>query len=125
DAFAETGSALGLRIHERSVDSLISRIGVRFSSVIESRHGQWIPEASLAWVHDFRIDDATIDAAYVGAPHARFAIDGLELEQDGMMIGAGVGYRSARGLSSALRYSGEFRERLSAHTIMGELRFQF
>jgi outer membrane autotransporter protein len=114
-----------LRLAERSVDSLISRVGVRFSRVFAARNGSWIPEVNLAWVHDFRIDDETIDAAYVGAPNARFAIDGLLMEQDGALAGAGISYRSSAGWVSALRYSGEFRDRSSTHAVIGELRYEF
>lgn len=126
DSFTENGSGAGLNVASRATDALVSTVGVRFSRIIESGNGgAWIPEATLGWVHDFAIDDQLINASYIDAPDASFAVNSEPMNKNGTAVGLGIGYRSADGFSSLLKYAGEFRGNFDAHGIVGEVRWEF
>jgi uncharacterized protein with beta-barrel porin domain len=50
---------------------------------------------------------------------------GQDVERDGATLGAGIIFLHKSGLSTSLKYRGEFREDYQSHGIMGELRFAF
>jgi outer membrane autotransporter protein len=127
DGFSEQGGGgAGLTVEGRTTTALVSTLGLRISRIIESKKGGlWLPEASLAWLHDYAIDDQVINASYVGAPGASFATAGQPIEQNGALVGVGVGYRSKHQLLTLLRYGGEFRGGFTSHSFIGELRFEF
>ena len=89
------------------------------------QHFTVIPELSLAWNYDFNIDDRVLTAIYVGSPAAILAMPGQDAEQHGLTTGAAVTFLLRNGVSTSVRYNGEFRNRYSAHPIAGELRFTF
>jgi uncharacterized protein YhjY with autotransporter beta-barrel domain len=126
DGFTENGSGAGLNVASRATDALVSTVGVRFSRIIESGNGgAWIPEATLGWVHDFAIDDQLINASYIDAPDATFAVGSEPMDKNGTAVGLGIGYRTAGGFSSLLKYTGEFRGNFDAQGVVGEVRWEF
>jgi uncharacterized protein with beta-barrel porin domain len=121
----EQGSDLALSVAARTTDELLSRLGVRLSRVFETRGGHLVPEASVAWVHDFETDSQRLQAAYVGSPDLHFSVGGQVMASDAALLSIGVGYFDRTGFSTGLRYQAEFRDHLGAHTLLGELRFRF
>lgn len=125
EGFTETGSGAGLNVAARTSDGLVSTVGARFSRVIEgAAGGSWIPQASVAWLHDFS-DEHVINASYVGAPESTFSINGQPIKRNGALLGTGVSYRTKSGFVSSLSYTGELRDDFSAHGFIGELRYEF
>lgn len=126
EGFRERGGSAALIVEGRKTTLLVSTLGLRAARVIESgTGGRWIPEASLAWLHDYDIDDQMINASYVGAPDASFSIEGRTADRNGAVLGLGIGYQTQAGFSTLLKYNGELRDHFSAHSIIGELRFDF
>jgi outer membrane autotransporter protein len=126
DAFAESGSGIGLAVAARPTDALVSELGVRWTRVYgASGNASFAPEASVAWLHDFGRDDRLINAAYLDAPDASFAIEGQPVERNGARASLGVTYRSNSGFVSFLRYTAELRSGYRAQAVIGEIRYEF
>lgn len=126
EGFSEAGSgAAGLVIAARSTRELLSTLGVRWSQIFERGNGAFAtPELSLGWLHDFSRAQR-IHASYVGAPGAGFSIDGAPVRRDGAVVGLGFNHRTMRGMTGAIRYSGELRGGDTAHSVVGEFRYEF
>ncbi|WP_341888332.1 autotransporter outer membrane beta-barrel domain-containing protein [Variovorax sp. YR752] len=124
--FSEAGSgAAGLVIAARSTRELLSTLGMRWSQIFERGNGAFAtPELSLGWLRDFS-PASRIHASYVGAPGAGFAIDGEPVLRNGAVVGLGFNYRTTRGMTGAIRYSGELRGADTAHSVIGEFRYEF
>jgi outer membrane autotransporter protein len=120
----EAGSA-NLIIDDRQTESLVSEFGLRVARLYELNCGTLIPEVSVAWNYDFDIDDRTITTAFAGAPNNSFSIEGQGVEKNGFTIGTGITLMNKRGLTTSVKYNGEFREGYGAHGIIGELRYEF
>ena len=116
---------MSLNIDGRQTDSLVSELGVRLARVFKTKCGSLIPEVSAAWLHDFDIDDRVITSSFAGFPGASFSIRGQDVERNGATLGAGITFIHKSGLSTSLRYMGEFREKYKSNGVMGELRFTF
>jgi outer membrane autotransporter protein len=126
DSFDETGAgAVSLNVDARRTQYLASDLGVRFRRALERSNGFLIPELSIAWNHDFDIDGRFVTASFAGSPNATFSVPGQEIERDGARLGAGVSYVNKKGLTSSLRYGAEVRDDYTAHTLIGEIRYEF
>jgi outer membrane autotransporter protein len=126
ESFREKGAdGLSLRVNDRQTDSLVSELGVRLARVFGTKCGSLIPEVSAAWLRDFDIDDRVITSSFAGSPGASFSIKGQDVEKNGATLGAGITFVHKSGLSTSLRYKGEFREKYKSNGVMGELRFTF
>ena len=124
DGFSETGSG-ALDIPARTTDGVFSTLGARFSRPIRDGNGAaWVPQASLAWLHDYS-KNQVLSASYIGAPDSSFSIEGQPVQRNGALAGLGISYRSKGGLTSMLEYIGEFRDQFRAHTLAGELRWEY
>jgi uncharacterized protein YhjY with autotransporter beta-barrel domain len=126
ESFKEKGAGgVSLNIDGRQTNSLVSELGVRLARVFKTKYGSLIPEVSAAWLHDFDIDDRVITSSFAGFPGASFSIKGQDVDRNGATLGAGITFIHKSGLSTSLRYMGEFREKYKSNGIMGELRFTF
>jgi outer membrane autotransporter protein len=126
ESFEEKGAGgVSLQIDDRQTDSLVSELGIRLARVFKSRCGSLIPEVSAAWLHDFDIDDRVITSSFAGSPGASFSMKGQDVERNGATAGAGITFIHKSGLSTSLKYRGEFREKYTSNGVMGELRFTF
>jgi outer membrane autotransporter protein len=126
ESFRERGAdSLNLTVDHRNTNSLTSELGLRLARIFKTRYGSLIPEASAAWSYDFDIDDRIITASFDGFPGAAFSIDGQPVERNGAVLGTGLTFIHKSGLSTSLRYRGEFREKYRSHGVIGELRLMF
>ncbi|GIL04857.1 MAG: hypothetical protein BroJett031_13770 [Betaproteobacteria bacterium] len=126
DGFSEAGSGIALAVAPRTTEALVSELGVRWTRVYAARgNASFAPEASLAWLHDFGRDNRLINAAYLDAPDASFAIEGQPVERNGARASLGVTYRSNSGFISFLRYTAELRSGYRAQAVIGEIRYEF
>ncbi|MCK5382219.1 MAG: autotransporter domain-containing protein, partial [Gammaproteobacteria bacterium] len=126
DSFTEKGAGdINQRISSRDTDSLTSEIGMRVSRMYQKAAGRLTTDASIAWLHDFDIDDRTITTSYTGAPTSSFSIPGQDVERNGVTLGLGVGFETRKGVSTSLNYNGEFRDGYSAHGIIGRISYRF
>ena len=126
ESFSEKGAgSVSLNIDGRQTESLVSELGARLARVFKTKYGSLIPEVSAAWLHDFDIDDRVITSSFAGSPNASFSIKGQDVERNGAILGAGITFIHKSGLSTSLKYKGDFRGEYKSNTIMGELRFTF
>lgn len=125
EGFTESGGATSLNVDSRSTDALVSQVGISFLKEYKTASGYMTPELGIAWIHDFDIDDHVINASYVGAPDATFAIEGQEVEQNGINVGAGVSYETQSGYITTVKFNSEIRDDFQANTFIGEFRYQF
>ncbi|QTN22134.1 autotransporter outer membrane beta-barrel domain-containing protein [Rhizobacter sp. AJA081-3] len=126
DGFSESGGGSALAVEQRKTRSVVSELGVRWAQAYSaSGNASVSPEASVAWLHDFGSGSRLINAAYLDAPDAAFAVEGQPIKRNGAKLGLGVTYRSGSGLTTQLRYSAEVRPGYRAHGIIGELRYEF
>jgi outer membrane autotransporter protein len=126
DSFEETGAgAAGLHVDARRTQYLSSDLGLRFRRTLERANGILVPELSVAWNHDFALDDRLVTASFEGSPNASFSVQGQDIERNGARLGGGVAYVNKKGLTSSLRYGAELRNGYIAHSLTGEIRYEF
>ncbi len=126
EGFTETGAdSLDLTVDRRATDSLVSELGLRAARAFKTTNGNLIPELSAALNYDFDTNDGMITSSFTGSPGAEFSIKGYEVEKYGVVVGAGLTFVHKSGISAALKYNGEFREKYQAHGILGQLRYSF
>jgi uncharacterized protein YhjY with autotransporter beta-barrel domain len=126
ESFEEKGAGgISLRVDDRQTDALVSELGLRMVGRFKGKYGNFLPEVSLAWSHDFDIDDHVVKASFAGAPGASFSIDGQDVERNGLILGAGLTFIHKSGFSTSFRYKGEFRDGYKSNGVMGEIRFSF
>jgi len=125
ESYRESGAgALNLVVDGRETDSLVSDLGLRFNRPFAKDDLVFIPELSVAWRHDFDIDDRHINAAFEGAPDVSFTTESHDMD-DGILIGIGVTVMNRSGMSMYVRYDDERRGDFTAHRISGGMRFEF
>jgi hypothetical protein len=125
DGFTETGGGAALTVAANTAEAFVSELGVRWAQTFAANgNSAWSPEASIGWLHDFS-GTRLINAAYVGAPDASFAVEGQPVERDGALIGLGMTYRARGGFVSFLRYTAELRSGYMAQGVIGEIRYEF
>jgi outer membrane autotransporter protein len=126
ESFEEEGAgAISLRVDDRQTDALVSELGLRMVRLFKGKCGNFIPEVSLGWSHDFDIDDHVVRASFAGSPGASFSIEGQDVERDGVVVGAGLTFIHKGGFSTSFRYKGDFRGDYKSNAVMGEIRFAF
>ena len=126
DSYEESGAdGVNLRVEERKTDALVSDLGLRFSYPFEKDTWLCIPEATVAWDHDFDLDDRRIVAAFDGSPTTTFVTDGRDIDRDGLVLGAGLTLIRKNNLSLSVKYTGELRSHYEAHALTGGIRCEF
>ena len=126
EGYSESGAdGFNLRVGDRKTDSLVSDLGLRFTYPF--RKGTWlcIPEATVAWDHDFDIDDRHIEAAFDGSPVTTFVTDGRDIDEDGVILGAGLTFINRGNVSISVEYVGELRSHYESHALTGGIRYEF
>lgn len=116
EGFSESGAgALNQRVQARETDSLRSDLGLRLLSHVpvgpQQVFSSW---ASLAWSHNFEIDDRRVAATFAGAPGTVFDLDGREIDANGIKAELGLGYGDPGAYRLSLVARGEFRGELEA-----------
>ncbi len=126
EGYAESGAeGVNLRVNDRKTDALTSNLGLRFAYHFEKDGWLCIPEATIAWDHDFDLDDRRITAAFEGAPATTFVTDGRPIDRDGVVLGGALTVIRKNNLSLSLRYTGELRSHSRAHALTGGIRYEF
>jgi uncharacterized protein with beta-barrel porin domain len=126
ESYRESGAGgLDLLVDGRTTDSLVSDLGLRFNKAFKKGNLAYIPEVSIAWRHDFDIDDGLVHAAFEGVPDVSFTTESREIDEDGILIGGGVTLINQSRLSLYLRYDGELRGDFSAQRLSGGWRYEF
>jgi outer membrane autotransporter protein len=71
DSFEESEPqhGLGLRVEERTLESLQSALGARFSTNVSTSYGVFGPYFTASWIHEFENDAPSILSRYVNDPN--------------------------------------------------------
>ncbi len=126
DGYRERGAGSANQIvGARRTEALRSALGVRATQTRDLDNGRLTTSASAAWLHDFDIDDQAITARYAGAPASAFTVPGRGIDNNGLQLGIGVAYDDDKGLSTSLRYEGEFHGDDNSHALIGQIRLRF
>jgi outer membrane autotransporter protein len=107
ESFKEDGdTGLELQYHNLNQTSAQSSLGVQASMGIDTSFGILIPQASVAWVHEFLNDDRNIDARLVGAPAGpSFTFQREPPARDWANIGLGVSALLSNGLQPFVQFA--------------------
>jgi len=126
DGFTEKGAGgLNQEVKSRDTNALVSELGLRISRIVPMETGLLIPEASVAWLYDFDLDDRVVKSSFAGQPGTAFSIEGTDVEQNGAAVGIGITFQGKSGFKPSLKYAGEFSDGYNAHGVTGELRWEF
>jgi outer membrane autotransporter protein len=126
DAFTETGAdSINLSVAARTTSALVSGLGVMARRGFIGRNGTYVPEASVAWIHDYGIDDAGVTAGFTDSPDFRFYAPGQPVAEDGARLSLGLSYFGRSGLKTMLHYTGEMRDGFVWHGVSGQLAYEF
>ncbi len=125
DGFEETGaSSLSLAFNKKSVDALFGEIGARLMRSHETGRGLLNLHATLAYNHDFRIDDMNIEYAYTGEPDQFFIIPDRIVKSDSAVFAAGLAY--VRGRSTlGIDYRGQYNSAYTNHIVGARFGYEF
>ena len=125
DGFHESGAGgADLLIDSRTVNALISELGVRLAGDLQHKGTLFAPYLGAAWVHDFEIDDAAITSAFVSAPGTSFTLNGLNVNADRLRVEVGLGISNGN-LSGSLKYYAELGSDYDDQGILGSLSIGF
>jgi outer membrane autotransporter protein len=126
NAYRESGSSgLNLVYDDQETDALISDVGVRLTTPYEEAGWIFIPEISLAWRHNYDVDSRNITVRFEDVPATSFTTESRDIDQNGILIGAGIMLLSKSGFSMHVRYDGERRGDFKASQLSGGLRYEF
>jgi outer membrane autotransporter protein len=126
ESYDEHGAnGINLSIESRKTDSLISDLGARIAYPFKAKTWLCIPEATLAWHHDYDIDSRSIVASFDSAPNIRFKASGEEYDKDGVILGAALTLISKNDLSLSINYTGDIRSSYYSHSLTGGIRYEF
>jgi outer membrane autotransporter protein len=91
DAFTEAGAdVLSLAVEEASGNRLLSSLGLRAATRLETGAATVLPRFELAWRHDFDGGEHEVSAAFRDYPAAAFTVTGAGLAEDLLAAEAGV-----------------------------------
>jgi uncharacterized protein with beta-barrel porin domain len=125
EGFQETGGGLSLRIHDDRTRSLVSDVGLRVARSYEIPFGKLIPEAGIAWIYDFQLDERRITASLVDVGGSEFSIPGEQTGRHGARFETGLSWLGSSGFAASLKYTGEFRSGANDQGIFGYMRYEF
>ncbi len=124
--FTESGAgAMNLHVDDQATHSLESALGLRGAVVIRTDGDvTFVPEANLAWKHEFLADHEDITARFVNAAGS-FDIRRGDPDRDALSFGGGCTALLGDNASLFLRYQGDLYNDGDAHGISGGLMIRF
>lgn len=125
DGFTENGAAgANLVVEERDTDSLRTRLGSNFSYRFDlGLRMRLVPNAFVAWEHEFMEDDA-VEAAFAvgGSP---FVVDTGDRDSDALITGIGMYLLIGNNTSAFFRYERYLADDSEVDGVVGGVRFLF
>ncbi len=126
EGYDEHGAeGINLSIDGRRTDSLISDLGARMAFPFKTKTWLCIPEATLAWHHDFDIDSRNIVAAFDSAPNIKFKSVGEGYDKDGLILGTTLTLINKNDISISINYTGDIRASYNSYSFTGGIRYEF
>lgn len=123
DGFAESGGGdFALLVGDSDADSLTSTLGIRFSGMWKAGGVRLIPDAEIAWRHEFLDERQGFTAAFIEDPSTPFSIVSSSLSRDSALVNAGLGAQVSRNFVLFLDYNGVLNSSANTHTASAGLR---
>lgn len=123
DGFAESGgSDFALLVGDSDADSLSSTLGMRFSGMWKAGGVRLIPDAEIAWRHEFLDERQGFTAAFIEDPSTPFSIVSSALSRDSALVNAGLGAQVSKNFVLFLDYNGVLNSSANTHTASAGLR---
>jgi outer membrane autotransporter protein len=114
DGYQELGLG-GVRVPDQSYESLATQLGYQISYHIDTASGmKVVPNASVAWEHEFKEDQGTLFGLPLG-----------EVDEDLLVVGAGIGCYNGCGWNLSLDYEGRFGSEVEGHYVGAKFGFEF
>lgn len=117
DGFTETGGAAALTGLAAETATTFSTLGVRASVPMSAAWGAIALKGGLGWRHAFNQVTPTAELAFSGG--APFAIAGVPISRDSMIVEAGLDAAWSTDVIVGLGYSGQYAGNASEHGIKG------
>jgi outer membrane autotransporter protein len=118
DGFTETGGAAALTGLSDDTATTFSTLGIRASMPLATAWSTTILRAGLGWRHAFSNVTPVAELAFsAGTP---FAIAGVPIARDSLLIEAGLDAAWAKNVTVGIGYSGQYAGNTSEHGIKGQ-----
>ena len=99
------GAGLALIVEERSLDSLASVIGGKFTRAFSTSWGVLTPHFQLEWEHEFNTDPGSVTARFVNDPSGTtIVLSDAPYDADYFRIGLGLSAIMSKGRSGFMYY---------------------
>ncbi len=121
------GAGLALIVEERSLDSLASILGGKFTRAISTNWGVLTPHFQLEWEHEFNSDPGAVTARFVNDPTGtEIILTDEPYDSDFFRIGLGLSAIMSKGRSGFLYYEKTLgREGVSQDNLALGFRLEF
>ena len=104
-ASSGSGAGLALIVEERSLDSLASVIGGKFTRAFSTSWGVLTPHFQFEWEHEFNTDPGAITARFVNDPTGTtIVLSDAPYDADYFRIGLGLSAIMSKGRSGFMYY---------------------
>ncbi|MBU8542619.1 MULTISPECIES: autotransporter domain-containing protein [Roseomonadaceae] len=124
ESFTETGSNAALSGRIGSLDTAYSTLGLRSEAEVTLGGRTFRPQANIGWQHAIGDVAGTARLAFDNGG-AGFQVGGVPIARDAAIIGAGLSYDMAPGLSLNLSYRGQFAQDAQSNGVRGTLSLAF
>ncbi|NJN00290.1 MAG: autotransporter outer membrane beta-barrel domain-containing protein, partial [Aquincola sp.] len=112
-----------LSVSESTFDSLKSMVGLRLAYPLQLDSGRkLVPEARVAWVHEFMDDQASFFASVQGQARPPSRVLGEEYSRDTLAVGVGVNLPLSDTAAVFVDYDAGLNNDITTHTVSAGLR---
>lgn len=126
DSFTETGSFANLIVSSEKHESIRSKLGVKLDKVFKTAKGaQYMPSASLAYVHEHGEENNLMKAAFSAAPATSFRVEGNKQDRDRLQLDLGLTASINSRTQIDVSYVGEFANSDDYHSLNATVRVQW
>lgn len=127
EGFREKGGGASLWVSSQSTDFLSLEAGVTLSRVFDQKGAFWVPEVSIAWNHEFDLDEGVVTAGFGDTRGAggSFTINETTPETDSALIGAGLRFLAQNGVTSSVSFTTELKKNYTAYGLLADVRVAF
>ena len=125
-AFKESGAgSLDLSADPDTLQSLRSRLGMRFSQKARLGHGAYGIHFEAGWLHEFADTSHAIAARLASGAGGSFTVATPAMGREGAMFGGGIAVAVSRMIAVNLDYRGELRSHYTANSFNAGLHLKF
>jgi outer membrane autotransporter protein len=126
EAYDETGGPSALEVAATEESALLSTLGVNFSAAMATSGDTTIRATGrLGWQHAFDAAAPEQDLAFASGLGSPFTVRGLALDQDSLIVEAGLQAQLSAQAALSLSYSGQLSDESQSHAATAQLVVNF